>query len=85
MDVIYFKVVCDSFFIGYKEQSHVKIFKNFTSKLQPGDILDVHNRDTSEFRIDFSTPILLRNLGITNIKDTDDITICELKLIESGK
>ena len=41
-----------------------------------------NSNGNNTFRIDFQTPVLLRNLGITN---AGALTICELKLIESGK
>ena len=67
------------------EQSKVIIYNNFTNMSQPGHKLYTHTDETSTFRKEFDPPIIVRYLGITNVNEHVAITICELKLIESGK
>ena len=64
------------------EQSKVKIYNNFLSMLQPGDLVYTNAADVSKFTVHLDPPILLRFLGITN--EMHPLTICELKLIENG-
>ena len=75
-------IIFFSFYIAYVEQSYVNIYNNFTTRSLRGELLYNNSNGNSTFRINFIPPILLRNLGITNKKP---LTICELKLIESGK
>ena len=69
---------------GHTEQSRgFKIYDNFNNMSHSRKAIYENNNDTgSAFDIIFQPPIVLQFIEIT---DTDPITICELKVIESGK